>query len=186
MAITINEIANGIALRVDGQIYTVSEFHHVKPGKGSAFVRVKLKNLKTDAVLERTFRTADKLDAVELEEKELEFLYRDGGHFHFMDHTTYEEVILDEGRLGDVPRFLLENLTVTGFALDNTVQRVVLPNFIVTEITETEPGIRGDSTKAGTKPATIPNGTVIQVPLFIAVGNRVKIDTRSGAYVERV
>ena len=187
MAITINDITSGMALLVEGEIYGVVEYHHVKPGKGSAFVRVRLKNIKTDAVLERTFRSADKLDEVPLEENELEYLYRQEDNFYFMDHTSYEEVPISQKNLGEgVEEFLLENLVVTGIYCNNKLVKVVLPNFIITQVIESEPGIRGDSTRPGTKPGKIPTGASIQIPLFINTGDWIKIDTRTRGYVERV
>ena len=187
MAIGINDITGGMALLVEGNIYLVVEYHHVKPGKGSAFVRVRLKNIKTDAVLERTFRSAEKLEEVPLEENELEYLYRQGDDFYFMDHTSYEEVVISKQNLDEgIEKFLLENLVVTGIYCNNKLAKVVLPNFIVTQVIESEPGIKGDSTRAGSKPGKIPTGASIQLPLFINTGDWVKIDTRSGNYVERV
>jgi len=186
MSISINEIANGIALMVEGKIYTVVEFHHVKPGKGSAFVRVRLKNLDTEAVLERTFRTSETLDDIPLEERELEYLYHSGDAYCFMDHDTYEEIAVSEKLLGDGAKFLLENLAVDGWYHNNKLLKVILPNFITAQIMESEPGVRGDSTKSGGKPAKIATGASIQVPLFINTGDWIKIDTRTGQYVERV
>ncbi len=186
MTISINEIESGIGLIINGHVFMVMEYQHVKPGKGSAFVRVKLKSLTTDSVLERTFRTSEKLDDVFIEERELEYLYSDGTNLHFMDHTTYEEVTVPREMVGDGEKFLLENLTVTGMCYDNKIAKVVLPNFIITRIIESEPGIRGDSTRAGNKPAKIATGASVGVPLFINVGDEIKIDTRNGQYVERV
>jgi elongation factor P len=164
----------------------VTEYHHVKPGKGSAFVRVKLKNVKTDAAVERTFKTADKLEDIGLEERELEYLYKAGDTYHFMDHTTYEQISIIHDDLGGVEGFLLENLEVTGLVHSNKVLKIILPTFITTKITQTEPGVRGDSSRAGTKPAKIETGTTILVPLFINVDDWIKIDTRTSQYVERV
>ncbi len=186
MTISINDIESGIGLNINGHVFMVTEYQHVKPGKGSAFVRVKLKSLTTDSVLERTFRTSEKLEDVEIQERELEYLYSDGSALHFMDHTTYEEVAVPQEMLGDAQRFLLENLTVTGMCYDNKIVKVVLPNFIISRIIASEPGIRGDSTRSGNKPATIETGASVGVPLFINVGDWVKIDTRNGQYVERV
>jgi len=186
MTITINEINSSTALRVGGVIYLVQEYHHVKPGKGSAFVRVKFRNLETDAVLERTFRSSDKLDDVNLDEKDLEFLYSSGDDYYFMDHTTYEQVLITKEHLGDVRLFLKENLEVRGTFLGPQLLKITLPTFIQFQIAETEPGIRGDSSRAGTKPAKIETGAMIQVPLFVNTSDWVKIDTRSGSYVERV
>ena len=187
MGITINEITSGLGLRLDNEIYLVTEYHHVKPGKGSAFVRVRLKNIKTGLVIERTFRSADKLEEIILDERRLQFLYRSGDSFHFMDHESYEEIALSAEELGgEVVKFLLDNLEVTGLCHNHKVLKVALPTFIVTQITEAEPGFKGDSSRSGTKPSAIATGTVIQVPLFINKGDWVKIDTRTGEYVERV
>ena len=186
MSISINQISSGMALLINDEIHLVQEYHHVKPGKGSAFVRVKLKNVRTDAVLDRTFKTADKLDDAVLEDRELEFLYVSGDSYFFMDHTTYEQVDLDKDVLGGVVKFLLENLEVTGLFYNNKAIKVVLPTFITARIAQTEPGIKGDSSRAGTKPANIETGTMIQVPLFVNTDDWVKIDTRTGEYVERV
>jgi elongation factor P len=186
MTISINQLSSGMGLNINGEIFLVEEYHHVKPGKGSAFVRVKLRNIKADAVIERTFKTAEKLEDVPLQEKELEYLYSSGDGFHFMDHNTYEQVELSANDVGDGAKFLLENLIVTGLAMESKVLKVILPIFITAKIIQTEPGIRGDSTKAGTKPAQIETGTTIQVPLFVGIDDVVKIDTRSGQYVERV
>ncbi|MCK4881762.1 MAG: elongation factor P [Candidatus Omnitrophica bacterium] len=175
-----------MGLRINGDIFLVTEYSHVKPGKGSAFVRVKLKNVKTQQVLDRTFKTADKLDDVMLEERKLQNLYRSGDGFHFMDATSYEERILSEEVLGDAVKFLQDHLEVTGVCHGDEVLKVVLPTFIIAEVIETEPGFKGDSSRAGTKPSTIDTGVMIQVPLFVNIGDRVKIDTRTGSYVERV
>ncbi|MCK5214939.1 MAG: elongation factor P [Candidatus Omnitrophica bacterium] len=186
MTISINQLSSGMALNINNDIFLVGEYHHVKPGKGSSFVRVKLRNIKTDAVIERTFKSAEKLEDAPLEEKELEYLYSSGDGFHFMDHNTYEQIELSSEDVGEGAKFLLENLTVTGLSLGKRILKVILPIFIIAKITQTEPGIRGDSTKAGTKPARIETGTTIQVPLFVGIDDVVKIDTRSGQYVERV
>ena len=186
MTITINELESGIGLLINGQIFVVTEYHHVKPGKGAAFVRVKMKSLRDDSVLERTFRTADKLDDVVLEERELEYLYQTGDELYFMDHTTYEEVPIPQSLLGDSARFLLVNLTVNGISYNNKIIKVTLPNFITCQVAASEPGIRGDSTKSGSKPARIQTGATVPVPLFINVDDWIKIDTRTGQYVERV
>ncbi len=186
MTISINEIESGIGLVINGQIFIVTEFQHVKPGKGSAFVRVKLKSITTDSTLERTFRTSEKLDDVFIEERELEYLYASGDDLHFMDHTTYEEVTVPRSLIGSGDKFLLENLTVTRMVYDNKILKVILPNFIVSRIIESEQGIRGDSTRSGNKPAKIETGATVPVPLFINVDDWIKIDTRNGQYVERV
>jgi len=186
VTISINQLTSGMGLIVNDSIYVVVEYSHVKPGKGTAFVRVKLKNLKTDQVLERTYKTADKLEDVQLEERKLQNLYRSGDSFHFMDNTNYEEVVVDKETVGDAIKFLQDNLEVIGIFSNKKMQKMLLPMFIEAEIVQTEPGFKGDSSRAGTKPATIDTGTMIQVPLFIEVGDFIKIDTRTGSYVERI
>jgi len=186
VTISINQITAGIALKINDAIFTVTTYEHVKPGKGSAFVRLKLKSLKTRQVLEKTFKTADKLEDVPLEEKKLQNLYKDGNLYHFMDHTTYEEVIVSEDIVEDCVKFLQDNLEVTGLFSEGQILKIILPIFIIAEVTYTEPGFKGDSSRAGTKAATIDTGSVFQVPLFIEIGDKVKIDTRTGEYVERV
>jgi elongation factor P len=175
-----------MGLKINGEIYLVTEHSHHKPGKGGAFVRVRLKNVKTGQVLNKTFKPVDKIDDVSLEERKLQNLYRSGDNFHFMDGASYEEIVVSKDILGDAIMFLQDNLEVIGIYHDKDVLKIVLPTFITAEITQTEPGFKGDSSKAGTKPATIDTGAQIQVPLFINMGDRVKIDTRTGSYVERV
>lgn len=184
--ISINEIESGIGLNIDGNIYIVTEYHHVKPGKGSAFVRVKLRNIKTEQVLERTFKTAERLEDIPLEERRMQNLYKSGDEYHFLDLASYDQVVVKESLIGDVAKFLQENLEVTCLCYHHDILRVQLPTFITTEIVHTEPGIKGDSSRAGNKPATMDTGATIQVPLFINQGDVVKIDTRTGAYVERI
>ena len=186
MNIGINEISGGIALRVEGQIYIVGEYNHVKPGKGSAFVRVKMKNLKTELNLERTFRSADKLEEAYLEERKLQYLYRAGDSFHFMDQTNFEERVVSLSQMGDSIEFLQDNMEIIAVYHNSQLQKIYLPNFIVAQIIETEPGFKGDSSRSGNKPATIDTGAAVGVPLFINKGDWVKIDTRTGEYVERV
>jgi elongation factor P len=186
VGITINEIQSGIGLKVDGNLYLVSDYQHVKPGKGSAFVRVKLRNIKTEQVIERTFKTSERLEDVPLEERRMQNQYKSGNEFHLLDLTTYEQVVVKESFIGESARFLQDNLEVTCLCHDHDILRVELPTFISTEIIHTEPGIKGDSSRAGNKPATMDTGAAILVPLFINQGDRVKIDTRTGAYVERI
>ncbi len=186
MTISISKITSGMGLRINGEIFLVTEYNHVKPGKGGAFVRVKLKNVKTQQVLKKTFKPVDKLEEVTLMEKKLQNLYQTGDSYHFMDCTSYEEITVSKDVLDDSIKFLQDNLEVTGICYNDDVLKIILPIFITAEITHTEPGFKGDSSKAGTKPATIDTGTVIQVPLFVNKDDRVKIDTRTGSYVERV
>jgi len=186
MTITINQINSGVYLMYNNEIFGVVDSQHVKPGKGAAFVRVKMKSVKTGAVLDRTFRTSDKLEDVHLDEMPLEFLYHSGDGYHFMNHSNYEETLLTDNDLGDAAQFLLDHLEVTGLTYQGRVLKVILPTFISAEITHTEPGIKGDSSRAGNKPARIATGATIQVPLFVNTGDWVKIDTRTGQYVERI
>ena len=186
MTISINQISSGTALRIDNGIFVVQEYHHVKPGKGSAFVRVKIKNVKTQQVLEKTFKTADKLDDVELEEKKMQNLYQSGDSYYFMDMESFEEVAVSEEVLGDLVNYLQENAEVTAYSHEGEILKIELPMFIEVAIEHTEPGFRGDTTRAGNKPATIETGATIQVPLFVEIGDKIKLDTRTGTYVERV
>lgn len=186
MAISINQIESGIGLLLNGEIWIVTEYNHVKPGKGSAFVRVRVKNLKTENVLERTFRSAETLDEVILEERKLQNLYQAGDNYHFMDQKSFEEIVVPASMIGDQAKYLQDNLEVSGMFYKDEIQKVIMPNFIIAEIKEAEPGFRGDTSKAGTKPAKIETGATVQVPLFIEAGEVVKIDTRNGTYVERV
>ncbi len=186
MTITINEIKGGLGLRIDGNIYVVTEYSHVKPGKGSAFVRVRLKNLKTGLGLERTFKTSEKLEDVYVEEKDFQYLYKTGTDLHFMDQVTFEEASVPESLLGNDIKYLQDNLVVKGFMLDGKLQKIELPNFIEAQVIEADPGLKGDSARSGTKIARIDSGADVQVPLFIESGERIKVDTRTGVYVERV
>ena len=186
MAITINEVESGMGLIVDGQLYFVVEFNHVKPGKGSAFVRIRLKNIRTDAVLERTFRSAENLEDAPLERRRMQFTYISGDEYHFMDQNTYEDTIITKALLGDGIKFLQDNMVVETLLYKGQVVKVEMPTFIVARITESEPGIKGDSSRSGYKPATIDTSASVLVPLFIQAGETIKVDTRTGIYVERV
>jgi elongation factor P len=163
----------------------VSEFQHVKPGKGAAFVRTKLKNLKNNNILERTFRGDEKIDEAYVDERKLQYTYNSGDMYHFMDQENYEEISIAKDTLGDKVKFLKDNLDVNAYYYKEDVLYVNLPNFVVYTITHTEPGIKGDTAKSGTKPATIDTGATIQVPLFVDTGDVIKVDTRTGGYVER-
>lgn len=186
MALSINEIKAGLTIFVDNAVWIVLECQHVKPGKGAAFVRVKMRNLKNSAVQDKTFRSEEKIEEAFVEEKKLQYLYNSGGVYHFMDQETYEDITITEEDIGEKKKFLKDNLEVSAYYYKNEILNVSLPNFIELQITHTEPGIKGDTAKSGSKPATTETGAVIQVPLFIDVGDKVKIDTRTGAYVERV
>lgn len=186
MGISLNQIKAGAALQIDGNIFVVTDSQHVKPGKGGAFAKVKLKNVRTQQSLDRTIKPADKVEEIMLEDRKLQNLYQSGDDYHFMDNTTFEEVIVSADMLGDDVRFLQENLEVEGKFYDDELLKVELPIFIIAEVSHTEPGFKGDTSKAGTKPAEIDTGATIQVPLFVDIGDKIKVDTRTGEYVERV
>ena len=170
---------------VDSIVYMVIDTQHVKPGKGAAFVRAKLRNMKNSNVQEKTFRGDDKIEQAFVEERKLQYLYTSGSMFHFMDQDNFEEVAISEIAIADNKKFLKDNIEVSGYFYKNDILTINLPFFVEYTITHSEPGIKGDTAKSGTKPAEIETGATIQVPLFIDVGDKVKIDTRTGEYIER-
>jgi elongation factor P len=186
VAISINELESGIGLKIDGNIWVVLSYQHVKPGKGSAFARVRIRNVKTHQVLERTFRSSESLDAIELEERKLQLMYKSADGYHFMDQEGFEETVVAEDIIGDGGKFLQENMEVRAMAYEHEILQIILPNFIIAEVTEAQPGLKGDSSKSSSKAVTIDTGATVLVPLFINQGEYVRIDTRSGDYVERV
>ncbi len=183
--LTAGDFRNGITFDMDGQVYQVIEFQHVKPGKGAAFVRTKFKNVVTGAVVEKSFNPTDKFENAYIERKEYEYLYNDGELYYFMDTETYEQIPLDASKLGDNFKFVKENDTVKLMSYKGNVFSVEPPLFVTLEVTDTEPGVRGDTATNVTKPATLETGAVIKVPIFINAGEKVKIDTRTGEYMER-
>ncbi len=186
MAISINEIKTGLTIILDDQLYSVVEYQHVKPGKGAAFVRTKLRNLKSGAILERTFKGDEKIEDAFIEERKIQYLYRSDKIYHFMDQESFEELALSEETIGQNIKFLKDNLEITAYSYKGEIINVVLPTFIEFKITHTEPGLRGDTAKSATKQAIIETGATVAVPLFVEIGDIIKIDTRSGEYVERV
>ncbi|MGB9793222.1 MAG: elongation factor P [Thermacetogeniaceae bacterium] len=184
--ISTNDFRTGLTIEVDGEVYTVVEFQHVKPGKGSAFVRSKLKNLKTGAVIERTFRAGEKVPRAHLERKEMQYLYREGDSYVFMDNETYDQVSLTSEQLGENVKYLKENMNIYLLTYEGNLIGIELPNFVELKVVEADPGVRGDTATGGTKSATLETGLVIQVPLFVEVGDVVRVDTRTGEYLERV
>lgn len=184
--ISVNEIKNGMTVILDGNLYIVQWFQHVKPGKGGAFVKTKLKNLKTGAVLDRTFRSAETIEQAFLEEKEMEYVYKDGENYWFMDTSSYEQVPLAEEVIGEGVKFLKENTRAMVVYYEGRIVGIELPTFAELKVVETEPGFKGDTVSGGYKPATLETGTVVQVPLFIKVGDVLKIDTRTEEYIQRV
>ena len=181
-----SDIRKGLKFMMDGSPYTVVEFQFVKPGKGAAFTRTKMKNLLTGAVLERNLRSGERLEEANVEVKTMQYLYRDADSCVFMDTTTYDQVSIPAATLAESKDFMPENINVEVLFFNDRAVDVTLPNFIEQKITETEPGFRGDTSSNTTKPAKISTGATIQVPLFIGVGDVVKIDTRTGSYLERV
>ncbi|MGE5189315.1 MAG: elongation factor P [Gemmatimonadota bacterium] len=182
---TTSDFRNGLKIEFEGEPYLIVYFQHVKPGKGGAFVRTKLKNLRTGAVLEHTFRSGDKVGKPDLDEREMQFMYRMENQFHFMETRTYEQIYLDEDHMGNAASYMIENLPVKVLFYRGEPIGIDLPIFIVLTIAETEPGVRGDTVSGATKSAKLESGAVVQVPLFLSVGDRVKIDTRTGTYIER-
>ena len=180
------DFRNGMVIDMDNDLYAIVEFQHVKPGKGGAFVRTKLKKIRTGQVIDKTFRAGEKVTDVRLERRPLQYLYTDGQLFYFMDNASYEQFPIPNEVIGDQVKYLKENLEVSGvFQEDGTIIEVELPFFIDLEVVETDPGLRGDTASGGNKPARLESGAVVNVPLFINVGDVIKVDRRSNAYLER-
>ncbi len=186
MAVDTSQFRNGLKLEIDGEPFKLVFFQHVKPGKGGAFVRTKLRNLRTGRVLDRTFRSGEKLEEADVEDRRMQYLYRDGENFVFMDTSSFEQLPLSVEQVGDGAQFLTENLEVDILLWRGAPLNVELPAFIEAEITQTDPGLKGDTASGATKPATLSTGAVVQVPLFLKEGERIRVDTRTGEYVTRV
>ena len=182
---TTNDLKNGMTLNIDGSLWTVVEFQHVKPGKGPAFVRTKMKQVLTGKVVEKTFNAGVKVDVAVVEKRDMQYLYKDGADFVFMDTTTYDQMTIPEAVVGDAVNFLLENAEVNVAIHEGNPLYIELPASVELEITYTEPGIQGDRSSGGTKPATVQTGIDIQVPLFVKQGEKVLVDTRDGSYLGR-
>ncbi|MFH1077513.1 MAG: elongation factor P [Pseudomonadota bacterium] len=180
-----SDFRKGLKVEIDGKPFIIVEFLHVKPGKGGAFVRTKLKNMISGRVLDQTFRSGEKVGRPNLEEKDMQFLYRDGEMFCMMDNQTYEQVHLSSEQVGDSKNFLLENINVKVLLFNNDPIGIELPYFVELSVTKSEPGVRGDTATGVTKPATVETGYTLHVPIFINEGDKIKIDTRTGEYVER-
>jgi elongation factor P len=183
--ISSNDFRTGTTIELEGGVWQVVDFQHVKPGKGSAFVRTKLKNVKTGAVVERTFNAGEKVPRAHLDQRQMQYLYESDGSFNFMDNETYEQIALSSDQLGDATRFLKENMSIGVLFFQGVVIGIDMPNSVELEVVETDPGIRGDTATGGTKPAKLETGYVVKVPLFINTGDVLRIDTRSGDYIER-
>jgi elongation factor P len=183
---TTNDLKNGLVLNLDGQLWAVVEFQHVKPGKGGAFVRTKLKNVLSGKVVDKTFNAGTKVETATVDKRDMQYLYRDAGDFVFMDSSTYDQIHVSEATVGDASHFLLENQDAIVAMHEGLALYVELPTSVVLEITYTEPGLQGDRSTGGTKPATLQTGYEIAVPLFLEQGTKVKVDTRTGDYLGRV
>ena len=182
---TTNDLKNGMTLNIDGQLWTVVDFQHVKPGKGGAFVRSKLKNVLSGKVVDRTFNAGVKVDVANVDKREMQYLYREGDDFVFMDTQDYDQPHIPQDTVGNAANYLLEEQTVTIAFNDGTPLYVDMPAAVELVIAQTDPGLQGDRSTGGTKPATLETGATVQVPLFITTGEKVKVDTRSGAYLGR-
>lgn len=185
-AITTNDLKNGITLELDNGLFQVVEFQHVKPGKGGAFVRTKLRNLKTGNVFDRTFNAGVRVEQAILDKKDMQFLYKDGDEYVFMDTESYEQMNVAPVALGDAADYMIEQMVAIIAMHNNEIVSVEIPASVELTISDTEPGVQGDRVSGARKPATLETGKVIQVPLFVNVGDRVKVDTRSGDYITRV
>ena len=183
---TTADFRNGWTFVHKGELYKILEFQHVKPGKGGAFVRTKLRNARTGKLLDKTFRAGEKVDVARIEAKEMEYLYRGGEHYYFMDTQTYEQLLLNSEAVADAVEFLAPNIRLKMEFFEDEPIGLELPTFVDIRVEQTEPGIKGDTATGGTKPAKTETGSMVQVPLFIDMGDLIKVDTRTGRYVERV
>ncbi len=184
--ISASEFRNGATIIIDGDIYVVIEFQHVKPGKGAAFVRTKVKNLVTGSVVEKTFRPSEKLEKAHIDRKDMQYLYNDGELYHFMDVETFDQIAINKEDIGNTLKYVKENEMVKILSHKGNVFGIEPALFVELEVTETEPGFKGDTAQGATKPATVETGASVNVPLFINVGEIIKIDTRTGEYLGRV
>ena len=184
--ISTNQFKNGMTIELGGTLFQIVEFQHVKPGKGGAFVRTKLRNFKTGGVVDKTFRAGEKVEQAMVNRRSMQYLYNDGSDYVFMDTETYEQISLPASFLQDETKFMKENMNVLIAMHEGQALGIELPTAVELEVTHTEPGVKGDTASGGTKPATLETGAVVQVPLFINVGDMIKVDTRTGDYITRV
>lgn len=184
--ISAGDFRNGVTLEIEGQIFQIIEFQHVKPGKGAAFVRTKLKNIINGGVVEKTFRPTEKFPTARIDRVEMQYLYNDGDLYYFMNTENYDQIALNNETIGDALKFVKENEMVKVCSHNGNVFAVEAPLFVELEVTETEPGFKGDTATGATKPATVETGAVVYVPLFVETGDKLKIDTRTGEYLSRV
>jgi elongation factor P len=186
MIVDTTEFRKGLRILQDNEPFTIVEFQHVKPGKGGAFVRTRMKSLITGNVLDKTFRSGDKAEVPDIEEKQMQFLYKEGANYHFMDEATYDQIFVEEQNLGDTKNYLKEGMVITILFYKGRTIGVDMQNFVILTIAQTEPGMKGDTAQNATKPAILETGYTVQVPLFVEEGDTVKVDTRTGQYIERV
>lgn len=184
--VSAGDFRNGLTFELDGNVFQVVEFQHVKPGKGAAFVRTKLKNIITGSVVERTFRPTEKVEQAHIERKDMEYSYNDGDLYHFMDKETFEMTSISAADVGDTLKFVKENMDCKILSYKGSVFGIEPPTFVELEVTDTEPGVKGNTATGATKPATLETGAQIQVPLFVNQGEMIRVDTRTGEYMERV
>ena len=184
--ISAGDFKNGITIELDGSVYQIIEFQHVKPGKGAAFVRTKLKNIKDGGVIERTFRPTEKCPTAHIDRIEMQYLYADGDLYNFMNTETFDQIALTKDAIGDAMKFVKENDMVKMLSYNGEIFSVEPPLFVELEVTETEPGFKGNTTTGATKPATVETGAEVAVPLFVNIGDKIQIDTRTGEYLKRV
>jgi elongation factor P len=185
MAVDTSQFRNGLRIELDGEPFQITYFQHVKPGKGGAFVRTKLKNLRTGKTIDQTFRAGERVELADVEDRRMQYLYQDGESLVFMDTRSFDQIPLSRETLGDTLKFLQENMEVDVMFWRGRPLDVQLPNFIEAEVTHCDPGLKGDTASGATKPATIETGAVLQVPLFVKEGDRIRVDTRNGQYIER-
>jgi len=183
---TTSDFRKGLKIELEGKPFIIVDFLHVKPGKGGAFVRTKIKNLATGQVLDKTFRAGERVEKPDLMEREMQYLYKDGGNYCVMDNETYEQIFLNDEQVGEAGNYLKENTDLKVLFFNDEPLGVELPNFVELEVVETDPGVKGDTASGGSKPATLETGVVVQVPLFLGEGEVVRVDTRTGEYIERV
>jgi len=184
--ISSNDFRTGLTIELDGDVFSIVDFQHVKPGKGSAFVRTKLKNVKTGAVVEKTFNAGEKVPRAHVDRREMQYLYNDGEVYNFMDTESFEQLTLTRDQLGDGVKYLKDNMNIGVMLFQGKTIGIDLPNFVELKVVDTPPGIKGDTASGGTKPATVETGAVVQVPFFVEVGDVLQVDTRTGAYLKRV
>lgn len=186
MAISVTDFKTGLTVEIDGQLFQVIDFMHVKPGKGAAFVRSKLRNIRSGATIERTFNSNEKVEPARIETRDMQYLYKSEADYVFMDMESYEQLTIEEVKMGDAPKYLKENMEVAIQMYQNEILGVQLPNTVELEVVETDPNFKGDTATGGTKPATLETGAVVNVPFFVENGDVLQVDTRTNQYLKRV